>query len=87
MKDKQLMISVNMTEEWRRAIEWNVNDGQPLTDDEIGEHLCREILKDRDELIEGRHGYREHRRRVGRPLASRRMAALQVAQKKAGHLN
>jgi len=54
-----IQIFVNMTDEWRKAIEWNLNDSKPMTDEEIGEHLSQEILKDRFELIHGRHGYRE----------------------------
>lgn len=58
-KASKITLQVMMTDEWRKAIAWNINDSKPMTDEQIFTYLVGIIEKDRDELLHGRYGYRE----------------------------
>jgi hypothetical protein len=65
MPTMTITLRLDISDEEQRALAWNHNDEKPLTRDEIKEWAFSEIRNAIEEIVDGRHGYREAMARKG----------------------
>jgi hypothetical protein len=56
----QITLQIEVSDELAKAIAWNINDGEPLSQREIAESFQDELNKVNDDLLTS---YRQHTRR------------------------